>query len=92
MFRILPCQIFTSLVLQFKTSKIIYGMANISIKSQNITPSGVIFHVMERFVRYFGPIIDGELELRCTTFGNQRIKFPGPVIRLFRIFYIFAMS
>jgi hypothetical protein len=48
--------------------------------------------VMERFVRYFGPVIDGELGLRCATFGYQRIKFPVPVIRLFRIFYIFAMS
>ena len=34
-----------TLVLQFKTSKIINGMANISIKSQKITPFGGIFHV-----------------------------------------------
>ena len=36
------------LVLQFKTSKIINGMANISIKSQEITPIGGIFHMMEK--------------------------------------------
>ena len=59
------------LVLQFKTSKIINGMANISIKSQEITPFGGIFHVMEKFDCYIGPVIDGELGLRCTTFGYQ---------------------
>jgi hypothetical protein len=31
-------------VLQFKTSRIINGMANISIKSQKITPLGEILH------------------------------------------------
>ena len=51
------------LVLQFKTSKIINGMANISIKSQEITPFGGIFHVMEKFGRYIGPVVDGELDL-----------------------------
>ena len=40
-----------TLVLQFKTGKIIKGMANISIKSQKITPFGGIFHVMEKFDR-----------------------------------------
>ena len=53
-----------TLVLQFKTSKIIKGMANISIKSQKITPFGGIFHVMEKFDRYIGPVVDGELGLR----------------------------
>ena len=52
-----------TLVLQFKTSKIINGMANISIKSQKITPFGGIFHVMEKFGRYIGPVVDGELDL-----------------------------
>ena len=42
-------------------------MANISIKSQKITPFGGIFHVMD----YIGPVVDGELGLRCTTFGYQ---------------------
>ena len=60
-----------TLVLQFKTSKIIYDMANIIIKSQKITPFGGIFHVMEKFDRYIGPVVDGELGLRCTTFGYQ---------------------
>ena len=59
------------LVLQFKTSKIINGMAKISIKSLKITSFGGIFHVMEKFDCYIGPVIDGELGLRCTTFGYQ---------------------
>ena len=46
-------------------------MANISIKSQKITPFGGIFQVMEKFDRYIGPVVDGELGLRCTTFGYQ---------------------
>ena len=59
------------LVLQFKTSKIINGMANISIKSQEITPFGGIFHVMEKFDHHIGPVVDGELGFRCTIFGYQ---------------------
>ena len=58
-------------MLQFKTSKIINGMANISIKSQKITSFGGIFHVMEKFDHHIGPVVDGELGLRCTTFGYQ---------------------
>ena len=46
-------------------------MANIRIKSQNLTPFGGIFHIMEKFDRYIGPVIDGELGLRCTTVGYQ---------------------
>ena len=59
------------LVLQFKTSNIINGMANKSIKSQEITPFGGIFHVMEKFDHHIGPVVDGELGFRCTTFGYQ---------------------
>ena len=36
-------------------------MANINIKSQKITPFGGIIHVMEKFDRYIGPVIDGDL-------------------------------
>ena len=46
-------------------------MANISIKSQKITPFGGIFHVMEKFDHHIGPVVDGELGFRCTTFGYQ---------------------
>jgi hypothetical protein len=46
-------------------------MVKISIKSLIITPFGGILHVMEIFDCYIGPVIDGELGLRCTTFGYQ---------------------
>jgi len=37
-----------TLVLQFKTSKIINGMAKVQIKSEKVTPFGGIFHVNHR--------------------------------------------
>lgn len=40
------------IVLQNKTSKIINGKANISKKSQKITPFGGIYHVGELFSRH----------------------------------------
>ena len=46
-------------------------MAKVSIKSEKITPFGGIFHVMEKFDHYIGPVVDGELGLRCATFGYQ---------------------
>ena len=46
-------------------------MTNISIKSQDITHFGGIFHAMEKFDCYIGTVIDGELGLRCTTVGYQ---------------------
>ena len=58
-------------MLQFKTSKIINDMTKIIIKSQKITPFGGILHVMEKLDHYLGPVIDGELGLRCTSFGYQ---------------------
>ena len=47
-----------TLVLQFKTSKIINDMAKVQIKSEKVTPFGGIFHVRELFSRYMAPIID----------------------------------
>ena len=38
-----------TLVLQFKTSKIINDMAKVQIKSEKVTPFGGIFHVREPF-------------------------------------------
>ena len=60
-----------TLVLQFKTSKIINDMAKVQIKSEKITPFGGIFHVRELFSRFLGPVIDKVLGLRCTSFGYQ---------------------
>jgi len=47
-----------TLVLQFKTSKIINDMAKVQIKSEKVTPFGGIFHVRELFSRYVGPVIE----------------------------------
>ncbi len=54
-----------TLVLHFKTSKIINDMAKVQIKSEKITPFGGIYYVRELFSRYIGPIIEEVLGLRC---------------------------
>ena len=46
-------------------------MANISIKSQEITPFGGIFHMTEKIDRCTSLVVDGELDLRCATLGYQ---------------------
>jgi hypothetical protein len=66
-----------TLVLQFKTSKIINDMAKVQIKSEKITPFGGIFHVRELFSRYVGPVIDKVLGLRCTSYGYQYSEIVG---------------
>lgn len=66
-----------TLVLHFKTCKIINDMAKVQIKSEKITPFGGIFHVRELFSRFLGPVIDKVLGLRCTSFG-----YPKSVIRI----------
>ena len=72
-----------TLVLQFKTSKIINGMANISIKSQKITPFGGIFHVRELFSRFVGPAIDKVLGFRCTSYGYQYSEIVGSLLSVY---------
>ena len=54
-----------TLVLQFKTSKIINGMAKVQIKSERITPFGGIFHVREQFSRY--PFMNNSLTSQATS-------------------------
>ena len=49
----------------------LYAKVRIKHKISEITPFGGIFHVMEKFDRYIGQVIDGELGLRCITFGYQ---------------------
>ena len=66
-----------TLVLQFKTSKIINDMAKVQIKSEKITPFGGIFHVRELFSRYVGLVIDKVLGLRCTSYGYQYSEIVG---------------
>ena len=52
-------------------------MANISIKSEKITPFEGIFHLREHFSRFVGPVIDKVLGLRCTLFGYQSARLWG---------------
>ena len=66
-----------TIVLQFKTSKIINDMAKVQIKSEKVTPFGGIFHVRELFSRYVGPVIDKVLGLRCTSYGYQYSEIVG---------------
>ena len=60
-----------TLVLQFKTSKNHLWHGKYKYKISKITLFGDIFLIIEKFDRYIGPVIDGELGLRCTTFGYQ---------------------
>ena len=66
-----------TLVLHIKSSKIINGMAKVSIKYEKIIPFGGIFHLREQFSRYVGPVIDKVLGLRCTSFGYQYGEIVG---------------
>ena len=66
-----------TLVLQFKTSKIINDMAKVQIKSEKVTPFGGIFPVRELFSRYMAPIIDKVLGLRCASYGYQYSEIVG---------------
>ena len=54
-------------------------MAKISIKSEKLTPFGGVFHVMEQFSRFVGPIIDKVLGLRCTSYGYQYSEIVGSI-------------
>ena len=72
-----------TLVLRLKTSKIINGMAKVSIKSERITPFGGIFHVRELFSRFVGPVIDKVLGLRCTSFGYQYSEIAGSLASVY---------
>ena len=64
-----------TLVLQFKTSKIINDMVKVQIKSEKVTPFGGIFHVRELFSRYMAPIIDKVLgcDVRRTAISTAKL-------------------
>ena len=66
-----------TLVLHFKTSKIINDMAKVQIKSEKITPFGGIFHVRDQFSRFVGPVINKVLGLRCTSYDYQYNEIVG---------------
>jgi hypothetical protein len=53
-----------TLVLQFKTSKIINDVAKVQQKSEKISAFGGIFFVLDRFDRILSSVIDSHLGLR----------------------------
>ena len=62
-----------TLVLQFKTSKIINDMAKVQI---NLRKSLLLeeYFTQESFSRYMAPIIDKVLGLRCASYGYQSAR------------------
>ena len=70
-------EISLTLVLQIKTSKIIYGMAKVSKKSEKISAFGGIFFVLDRFDRILSSVIDSHLGLRSKLIGYQSARLYG---------------
>ena len=46
-------------------------MAKIQIKSEELTPYGGLFSIMEQFDSTLSSVIDSDLGLRCKSFGYQ---------------------
>ena len=67
-----------TLVLQFKTSKIINDMAKIQQKSEKISAFGGIFFVSEKIDRILSSVIDSHLGLRSKLIGYQSARLYGP--------------
>ena len=67
-------EISLTLVLQIKTSKIIYGMAKVSKKSEKISAYGGIFCVLDKFDRILSSVIDSHLGLRSKTSMDRAME------------------
>ena len=67
-------EISLTLVLQIKTSKIIYGMAKVSKKSEKITAFGGILFVLDKFDRILSSVIDSHLGLRSKTSMDRAME------------------
>ena len=72
-----------TLVLQFKTSKIINDVAKVQIKSEKITPFGGIFFVLDKFDRILSSVIDSHLGLRSKLIGYQYSEIIRAVFSVF---------
>ena len=44
-------------------------MANVPIKSEQVTPFGGIFSIMEQFYAFLSNVINSTLGIRCQSFG-----------------------
>ena len=58
-------------------------MANVSIKSEKITPFGGIFHERELLSRFAGLVIDKVPGLRCTSYGYQYSEIVGSLASIY---------
>ena len=56
------------LVLQNKQGNPTIDMAKIQIKSEELTPYGGLFSIMEQFDSTLSSVIDSTLDLRCRSF------------------------
>ena len=56
------------LVLQYKQENPTIDMAKIQIKSEELTPFGGIFSIMEQFDSTLSSVINSTLGLRCRSF------------------------
>ena len=63
-----------TLVLQFKTSKIINDTAKVKQKSEKITAFGGILFVLDKFDSILSSVIDSHLGLRSTLIGYQSAR------------------
>ena len=72
-----------TLVLQFKTSKIINDIAKVQIKSEKITPFGGIFFVLDKFDSILSSVIDSHLGLRSTLIGYQYSEIIRAIFSVF---------
>ena len=72
-----------TLVLQFKTSKIINDMAKVQQKSEKISAFGGIFFVLDRFDHILSSVIDSHVGLRSKLIGYQYSEIIRAVFSVF---------
>ena len=72
-----------TLVLRFKTSKIINDMAKVQQKSEKITAFGGIFFVLDKFDSILSSVIDSHLGLRSTLIGYQYSEIIRAIFSVF---------
>ena len=72
-----------TLVLQFKTSKIINDTAKVKQKSEKITAFGGILFVLDKFDSILSSMIDSHLGLRSTLIGYQYCEIIRAIFSVF---------
>ena len=72
-----------TLVLQFKTSKIINDVAKVQQKSEKISAFGGISFVLDKFDRILSSVIDSHLGLRSKLIGYQYSEITRAIFSVF---------